>query len=101
MFYVSCLFCVQPVAKEKETAEVRPIRCEPSPPMSPRSQQLEKMAAVIAAQGSQNEQRRLVYEAVGSGFDEGTVVDQTRWFVNQAVIKQMVCSSSGYRPDGL
>ncbi|XP_071502364.1 liprin-alpha-1-like [Diadema antillarum] len=48
----------KPVAKEKETAEVRPIRCEPSPPMSPRSQHLEKMAAAIAAQASQNEQRR-------------------------------------------
>lgn len=48
----------RPITKEKETAEVRPIRCEPSPPMSPRSQQLEKMAAVITAQGTQNEQRR-------------------------------------------
>ncbi|XP_041471473.1 liprin-alpha-1-like isoform X3 [Lytechinus variegatus] len=47
----------KPITKEKETAEVRPIRCEPSPPMSPRSQQLEKMAAAIAAQASQNEQR--------------------------------------------
>ncbi|XP_041471474.1 liprin-alpha-1-like isoform X4 [Lytechinus variegatus] len=47
----------RPITKEKETAEVRPIRCEPSPPMSPRSQQLEKMAAAIAAQASQNEQR--------------------------------------------
>ncbi|XP_030844909.1 liprin-alpha-2 isoform X4 [Strongylocentrotus purpuratus] len=47
----------KPITKEKETAEVRPIRCEPSPPMSPRSQQLQKMAAAITAQASQNEQR--------------------------------------------
>ena len=60
----------QPSAKEAESrGEARAIQCEPSsPPLSPRAQQLEKMAAAIAAQAGDQDQRR--YEAMSQ--DENT-----------------------------
>ncbi|PIK56399.1 putative liprin-alpha-1 [Apostichopus japonicus] len=49
-----------------QSQEIPSIRCEPSPPVSPRTQQLERIAASIQAHGLEEENRRGSYESGGS-----------------------------------
>lgn len=49
-----------------KTQDVPSIRCEPSPPVSPRAQQLERIAASIQAHALEEENRRGSYESGAS-----------------------------------